>query len=147
MSDLSAEVCSQVQRFWDILTGASQHRFEDLYSSSAIAFTGTGKRSEQASLISIRRVRQRTAARSTSSVEIGPINVQVAAPDVAIATYTYRFHSTAVHKDGSLVQMDTLFGRATQVFQHDGGGSLRIVHEHLSSAAPSRIEKTGPKRD
>jgi hypothetical protein len=36
-----------------------------------------------------------------------------------------------------------LFGRATQIFQMDQKGSLRIVHEHLSSATNPEVEKGG----
>jgi ketosteroid isomerase-like protein len=142
MSDISREkVCSEIQHFWSILTGASPDKLEDLYSSSAIIFTGTGKRSEHASLVSMRRMRQRPAGGTTSNAEVGQVDVQIVTPDVAIATYTYKFHSSTTGEDGSRVQRRTLFGRATHIFQRDRSGALRIVHEHLSSASPPKIEK------
>ena len=38
--------------------------------------------------------------------------------------------------NGKRVSVDVPFGRATQVFQRDANGNLRIIHEHMSSAAP-----------
>jgi len=144
MSDISPdEVRSEVQRFWAIFTGTSKDRIEELYSSDAIVFTGSAKRSDPATLASIRRTRQRAKAGSGSAAEVGAIEVQIAGPDVAIATYTYQFRSSARDRDGSTMQTHTQFGRATQVFQRDASGKLRIVHEHLSSAAPAKMEKSG----
>jgi ketosteroid isomerase-like protein len=144
MSDLSPEqVRSEIQRFWAILTGVSKDKLEGLYSSDAIVFTGSGKQSDPANLVSVRRARQRAAAAPGSTAELGRVEVQVVTPDVAVATYTYRFHTSTVHEDGSQMQKHTTFGRATQVFQRDGTGALRIVHEHLSSASPAKIEKRG----
>jgi ketosteroid isomerase-like protein len=137
----SAEVRAEVQNFWNILCGRSKERLEDLYSPSAIVFTGKAKRSERGALTAVRRMRQFVGADSAASAELDLIEVQIAGPDVAIATYTYRFHSSKTGKDGSREQRNTLFGRSTQIFQRDDRGVLRIVHEHLSSAAPPAVEK------
>lgn len=133
MGKMSPElVSSRIHEFWNILTGESKDKFEDLYSPDAIVFTGRAKRSEPARLALIRRMRQLANATSNATAEIGSVDVQVVGSDVAIATYTYKFQSS---------RTQTLFGRATQVFQVDGDGTLRIVHEHLSSAAPTKVEK------
>ena len=137
----SAEVRAEVQNFWNILCGRSKERLEDLYSASAIVFTGKAKRSERGALTAVRRMRQFVGGDWTTSSELDPIEVQIAGPDVAIATYTYRFHSSKTGKDGSREQRNTLYGRSTQIFQRDDRGALRIVHEHLSSAAPPAVEK------
>lgn len=135
MSTMSPELVSKkVHKFWSILTGESKDTFEDLYSSDAIVFTGRAKRSEPARLVLIRRMRQLANSTSNATVEIGSVGVQIVGSDVAVATYTYRFQSSRTH---------TLFGRATQVFQLDGDGILRIVHEHLSSASPTKVETAG----
>ena len=78
---------------------------------------------------------------SSSSVEEGSIDVQVVGPNVAIAAYTYTYHTDKVRADGTKVQLDTLFGRATQIFQRDEAGVLRIVHEHLSATVDPEVEK------
>jgi len=133
MGKMSPElVSSRIHEFWNILTGESKDKFEDLYSPDAIVFTGRAKRSEPARLALLRRMRQLANATSNATAEIGSVDVQVVGSDVAIATYTYRFQSTRTR---------TLFGRATQVFQLDGDGVLQIVHEHLSSASPTKVEK------
>ncbi|HXN99620.1 MAG TPA: DUF4440 domain-containing protein [Candidatus Acidoferrales bacterium] len=129
-----------MQKFWDILCGRSNERLEDLYSASAIVFTGKAKRSERGALAAVRRMRQFAAGEWTTTAELDPIEVQIAG-DVAIASYTYRFHSSKTGKDGSREHRNTLFGRSTQIFQRDERGALRIVHEHLSSAAPPAVEK------
>lgn len=136
----SVDIRAAVQKFWDILCGRSKERLEDLYSASAIVFTGKAKRSERGALTAVRRMRQFVGADSGTSADLDPIEVQIAG-NVAIASYTYRFHSSKTGKDGSREHRNTLFGRSTQIFQRDERGALRIVHEHLSSAAPPAIEK------
>ncbi|HXN73261.1 MAG TPA: nuclear transport factor 2 family protein [Candidatus Acidoferrales bacterium] len=136
----SVEIRAGVQKFWDILCGRSKDRLEDLYSASAIVFTGKAKRSERGAQTAVRRMRQFVDADSAASAELDPIEVQIAG-DAAIASYTYRFHSSKKGKDGSREHRNTLFGRSTQIFQRDARGVLRIVHEHLSSAAPPAVEK------
>lgn len=135
------EVRAEVQRFWSVLSGKSNEKLEDLYSPAAIIFTGKAKRSEPGRLAAARRMRQLSGPNLSSGAELDPIEVQVSGPDVAIATYTYRFQSHKTGKDGSREQRNTLFGRSTQIFQRDDGGKLRIVHEHLSSAVPPKVEK------
>jgi ketosteroid isomerase-like protein len=146
MSDMSPELVNlRVREFWSILTGESRSKFEHLYSSDAIVFTGRAKHSEPAKLAAERRMRQLANATSNTAAEIGSVDVQIAGTDVAIATYTYKFQSSKAQSDGSRMSRHTLFGRATQVFQLDANGVLRIVHEHLSSASPTRVEKAvGP---
>jgi len=134
-------VRAEVQKFWSILSGKSKDKLEDLYSPSAIVFSGKAKLSERGALPAMRRIRQYAASDSTSTVELDTIEVQIPGPDIAIASYTYRFNSTKTLKDGTREDRKTLFGRSTQIFQLDPSGSLRIVHEHLSSAAPPAVEK------
>lgn len=141
-ADISpGEIRTEVQKFWSILSGKSKEKLEDLYSPSAIVFTGKGKQSERGPLTAIRRMRQLAASDSTSTAELDPIEVQIAGPGVAVASYTYRFHSTKTNKDGSRTARNTLYGRSTQIFQRNDRGALKIVHEHLSSAAAPAVEK------
>ena len=135
------EVRAAVQRFWDILSGKSSGKLEDMYSPGALVFTGKAKRSEAGRFVAVRRARQSSAPELTAACELDPIEIQIAGADVAIATYTYRFHSTRTGNAGGREQRDTLFGRSTHIFQRDDRGALKIVHEHLSSAAPPKVEK------
>ena len=130
------EVRKAVERFWAILSGKTADKLEDMYSSSAIVFTGKAKRSEAGRLTAVRRSRQLPGASTNSKAELGAFEVQIPSPDVAIAVYTYSFNTQRIQLDGSKVQLNTPFGRATQVFQRNEKGGLQIIHEHLSAAAP-----------
>lgn len=141
MEKLTREhVAAEVRRFWDILAGKSHDKLEDMYSTSALVFSGKAKRTETGRLLAVRRARQLPHS-ANSRAEIGSIDVQIVAEDAAIAAYTYSFRTQRIQPDGSKVQVDTPYGRATQVFQRDEKGVLRIVHEHLSAAAPPAVEK------
>jgi ketosteroid isomerase-like protein len=135
------EVRAEVKRFWSILSRESKEKLEDLYAPSATVFSGRARRSEPGPLAAMRRMRRAADMDSTSSAELDPIEVQIAGPDVAVASYTYRFLSSKLQKDGSREVRSTLYGRSTQIFQRDDRGKLKIVHEHLSGAAPPAIEK------
>jgi ketosteroid isomerase-like protein len=142
MATLSQEeVRREVVRFWDIFSGRLSDKIEDMYAPTAVAFTGKAKRSESAKLIAMRRSRRLQGGVSSASVDEVSIDVQVAGPNVAIAAYTYTYRAEKVRADGSKVQLDTLFGRATQIFERDQGGVLRIVHEHLSATDNPEVEK------
>ncbi|HKV05551.1 MAG TPA: hypothetical protein VJO53_10645 [Candidatus Acidoferrales bacterium] len=142
MAKVSQEdVRKEVERFWGILSGKISDKLEEMYSPTAIVFTGKAKRSESAKLVSVRRSRQLPALASSSKAEVGPMDIQIAGPDVAIASYTYTFNTHRILADGTKVQLNTPFGRATQVFQCGDDGKLRIVHEHLSAAAPPGVGK------
>jgi ketosteroid isomerase-like protein len=134
------EVRAEVHRFWSILSGKSGEKLESLYSPTALVFTGRARRSESGRFAAMRRTRQLSGPDASAKSELDGIEVQVAAPDVAIATYTYRFSSTRAGKTGGREQRTTLSGRSTQIFQRDGKGAWKIVHEHLSSAVPPKVE-------
>ena len=144
MKRISTEdVGKEVHRFWAILSGNLADKLEEMYSATAIVFTGKAKRSESAKLMAARRSRHRPGPGLSSKAEVGSIDVQIVGPDVAIAAYTYSFNTQKILANGGKVQINTSFGRATQIFQRSENGALRIVHEHLSAAAPPATEKTG----
>ncbi len=142
MEALSPEdVRREIHRFWDIFSGKLTGKIEEMYAPTAIAFTGNAKRSESVKLVAVRRSRRLAANVSSSSIDEGSVDVQIVAPDVAIAVYTYAYRAEKARPDGTKVQLDTLFGRATQIFERDHAGALRIVHEHLSATANPDVEK------
>ena len=144
MNKISLEdVRKEVHRFWAILSGNVPDKLEEMYSPTAIVFSGKAKRSESAKLMAVRRSRQLPGGAVWSRAEVGSIDVQIVGPDVAIAAYTYSFNTQKILAKGSKVQITTPFGRATQIFQCGTDGALRIVHEHLSAAAPPAMEKAG----
>lgn len=139
----SEDVRKEVHRFWAILSGNLADKLEEMYSPTAIVFTGKAKRSESAKLMAVRRSRQLPGPALASKAEVGSIDVQIVGPDVAIAAYTCSFNTQKLLANGSKMQINTTFGRATQVFQCGMDGALRMVHEHLSAAAPPAMEKAG----
>ncbi len=142
MALLSPEdVRREIRRFWDTFSGKLTDKIEEMYAPTAIAFTGKAKRSESAKLIAMRRSRRLPASVSSAGVDEGSIDVQIVGPDVAIAAYTYTYSTEKVGADGTKIQLATLFGRATQIFERDRDGVLRIVHEHLSATANPDVEK------
>lgn len=138
----SEDVSKEVHRFWAILSGNLADKLDEMYSPTAIVFTGKAKRSESGKLMAVRRSRQLPGPALSSRAEVGSIDVQIVGPDVAIAAYTYSFNTQKILASGSKVQINTLLGRATQIFQRSEDGALRIVHEHLSAAAPPAMEKS-----
>jgi ketosteroid isomerase-like protein len=139
------DVRAEVRRYWAILSGKLKDKLEEMYSPAAIVFTGKGKRSEPAKLIAVRRSRQSHGAGYTSRVELDSIEVQIVGPDVAIAAFTYSYHTDKIGADGAQVRLDSLLGRATQIFQRDEAGVLRIVHEHLSATVPPEVQPAAGK--
>jgi len=144
MTKISSEdVRKEVHRFWAILSGNLADKLEEMYSPTAIVFTGKAKRSESAKLMAARRSRKLPGPALASVAEVGSMDIQIVGNDVAIAAYTYSFNTQKILVNGSKVQINTLLGRATQIFQRGEDGALRIVHEHLSAAAPPATEKAG----
>lgn len=131
----------EVHRFWAILSGEQTDKLEEMYSPAATVFMGKAKRSESAMLMAMRTSRQRPERASASRAQVGSIDVQIVKPDLAIAAYTFSFHVRKNRADGTQVQLNTSFGRGTQIFQRGEDGALRIVHQHLSATAPPDMEK------
>lgn len=143
MSSISPDqVRAEIQRFWQIMCGksASSEKLTELYSPFALIVTGKARKPEAANLALARRVRQ---INNDSVAELGSVEVQIAEPGVAIASYTYKFRQNRSDENGGMQKRRTLFGRATQIFQLDPSGALRIVHEHLSAATNPEVEKAG----
>jgi ketosteroid isomerase-like protein len=135
------QVRAEVQRFWQIMCGKSRDRLDDLYATSALVLTGKARKPEPAQAALARRSKQISAA-GDAVAELGTIEVQVADSSVAIASYTYKFHQKRPDQYGGVSQRHTMYGRATQIFQLDGRGILRIVHEHLSAATNPEVQKS-----
>lgn len=135
------QVCAQVEKFWRIMCGKSHERLDDLYASSALVLTGKARKPEPAYSALERRGKQ-IGALSGAVAEVGAIEVQLAENGVAVASYTYKFHQKRPDQAGGVEKRHTMYGRATQIFQSDANGTLRIVHEHLSAATNPEVEKS-----
>jgi ketosteroid isomerase-like protein len=137
------QVRAEIQKFWQIMCGkpSPAGALEALYSPAAVVLSGKARTPEPATLALARRKRQIGRPDGESVVEVGAVEVQIEEPGVAIASYTYRFHQNRSANGGGQRTRHTLFGRATQIFQRDQRGVLRIVHEHLSAATNPQPEK------
>ena len=135
------QVRVEIEKFWLIMCGKSSGTLEELYSPAALILTGKAKKPETTDLVLVRRARQIAAPEAHAVAELGSVEVEMPAPGLAIASYTYRFHHTRPDSDGGAQRRRTLFGRATQIFQADESGRLWIVHEHLSAATNPETEK------
>jgi ketosteroid isomerase-like protein len=147
MPAISAEqIGAQVQTFWNAFCGRSASLLEQMYYPTGIVFGTFARRSESARLMLARRLRKFGDPKSFASAKLGPIDVQIAG-DMAIASYPYHFHLSKDNSDGSRLELDEPYSRATQVFQADQNGALRILHEHFSVAEPGKkvlISREGP---
>jgi ketosteroid isomerase-like protein len=88
----------------------------------------------------VRRTRELFEPTSAVAVKLGTIDVQVLGPDLAIASYPVHYSLTRTLPNGRRYRVDVPFGRATQIFLRDNDGELRIIHEHVSSAAAVQSE-------
>lgn len=132
------KVRAEVQAFWEAFTSRSKERFQELYSPTASCFAADARRSEPARLMWVRREREFFGPKSSVDAKVGMVSVQVLAPNLAVASYAFDFSIIRVLPNGSRVQVEVPFSRATQVFQQDESGKLKIIHEHLSSAEPTQ---------
>ena len=140
MGSLSSDqVRAHIDKFWQIMCGKSNGKLEDLYSSAALLWTGKARKPETASVVLARRERQIATPGAHAEAELGLMEIELPAPSLAIASYTYKFHHTRPGEDGAVQERRTLFGRATQIFELDECGAPRIVHEHLSAATNPEV--------
>ncbi|HXO04684.1 MAG TPA: nuclear transport factor 2 family protein [Candidatus Sulfotelmatobacter sp.] len=130
------EVRALVEKFWDYFVRKSKSEFDKMYSPAATVFAADARRGEPARLMLVRRARELFGPASAVGAKLDAIDVQILRDDLAVASYAFHFNVTRSLPNGKRVSVDVPFGRATQVFQRDTNGNLRIIHEHMSSAAP-----------
>jgi ketosteroid isomerase-like protein len=133
----SEQVRAAVQRFWKVYCSKRAEEFTELYFPEATILEIDARRIEPARLMIARRVRELFAPTSSVSVKLGSIDVQILEPGVALASYGLHFHVVRLLANGKHFESDIPVTRATHVFQRDQQGTLRIIHEHLSSGTVS----------
>jgi ketosteroid isomerase-like protein len=145
----SERVRRAVQDFWDAFTHQAKDRFQELYSPTAVCFAADGRRSEAARLMWVRREREFFGPKSSVGAKVGAVSVQILGPNLASASYGFHFSIIRILPNGSRVEVEVPFGRATQVFEREPDGRMLIIHEHLSSAEPvtsKEIREVSPAR-
>ena len=131
-----ALIKTEVKKFWEAFASKSKSGFQDLYSPTATVFSADGRRSEPGRLMWVRREREFFGPQSSVGAKVGDIVVQVLGPNLAVAAYPFHFSVIRSLPNGSRVQVEVPFGRATQIFHLGEQGRFQIIHEHLSSAEP-----------
>jgi ketosteroid isomerase-like protein len=129
------EVEAAVQRYWQVLVAKSAGEMERFYTHDASVFNPFASRTEPGRLSAARKERQFFTAKTSLRVEYtGPIEVQLLADNIAVASYTFRWFATSMVEPalGKTFDKAVRDGRGTQVFVRESDGGLRIVHEHLS---------------
>ncbi|MFZ0582566.1 MAG: hypothetical protein WAN72_07205 [Candidatus Acidiferrales bacterium] len=145
MSNISSDdVRDEVKQFWDFLSRKLKSQFAEMYLSSATVFAADARRMEPARLMLVRRERELLGPASFVAAKLGSIDVQPLGADLAIASYPFHMTITRTHASGKRYQSEVPCGRATQVFQRDEKGVLRIIHEHMSSAEPVSSKELPP---
>jgi ketosteroid isomerase-like protein len=145
MSNISTdEIRAEVKKFWDFFSRKSKSQFEEMYLPSATVFAADARRIEPARLMLVRRERELFGPASLVAAKLGSIDVQPLGADLAIASYPFHFSITRTLASGKRHQVEVPSGRATQVFQRDEKGVLRIIHEHMSSAEPVTPKELPP---
>ena len=145
MSNISSDdVRAEVKKFWDFLSRKLKSQFAEMYLSSASVFAADARRMEPARLMLVRRERELLGPASSVSANLGAIDVQPLGADLAIASYPFHLSITRTRASGKRYQSEVPRGRATQVFQRDEKGVLRIIHEHMSSAEPVSTKELPP---
>jgi len=130
------EVRSEVSRFWNVFTSKAQEQLEEFYASDATVFGSSALRAEPGRLAVARRRREYFQKQTSVRVSVGSVDVQFVNETCAIASYTFRFDAIMVSGGiGKSSEEHLEHGRATQVFQRDSEGRLRILHEHLSASS------------
>jgi ketosteroid isomerase-like protein len=135
------EVRAEVKKFWDFFSRKSKARFDEMYLPSATVFAADSRRMEPARLVLVRRERELFGPRSLVAAKLGLIDLQILGTDLAIASYPLHFSLPRALASSKRYQAEIPSGRATQVFQRDDKGVLRIIHEHVSSAEPVSVKE------
>lgn len=128
------EIRTEIARFWNVFTSKAPDLLEEFYASDATVFASNAIRTEPGRLAVTRRRREYFDKQTSVRVQLGSVDVQLLSDDSAVASYTFRFDASRVAGGlGKSSDEHLEHARATQVFQKDGDGRLRIVHEHLSA--------------
>jgi ketosteroid isomerase-like protein len=130
-----AQVEDAVRRYWRILMEKLATEMSNSYTYDAVVFNPFSARLEPGRVSAARKEREYFTPQTKFHAEIiGPVNVQLLADTIAVASYQFRWHATNMEQKvlGKKYDKAVREGRATQVFVINPEGKLLIVNEHLS---------------
>jgi ketosteroid isomerase-like protein len=130
------EIEAAVRNFWELFAAKKTERWQGFYSDVALIFGTGSKRPEPARLVVLRRQREYLASAATMRIEVRNIDVEILG-NCAVAAYLLRLHAEQIAKLSASGHRDheehLENARVTHVFCRQEDGSLKIVHEHISS--------------
>ena len=128
-------VKGEVQRFWNVFVDKNADQLMEFYGPESSVFSSVTSRQEPGRLAAARRQREYFQKHSVLRATPSMIDVIMLGDHAAVASYNFSFHASKLAGvvNTTAQEEDIKNGRATQVFQYDTDGKLRILHEHLSS--------------
>lgn len=129
------EVEAAVQQYWSVCAAKDAEQQQAFYARSAMVFTSSSKRIERACIVSMQRQREYLAKSTKLRIRVADVQVSPLGDNAAVAFYTLQLHAQQIPIEGTMNQRrdEHLAGaRVTHVFERDGSGELKIVHEHIS---------------
>lgn len=131
----ATQVEAAVQRYWRVLMEKMSGEMAQFYSYDSTVFNPFAPRAEPGRVSATRKEREYFTAATSFHAEItGPIEVQILADTIAVASYSFRWRANNMEQKVLSKKYNKAVrdGRATQVFVLSPEGNLRIVNEHLS---------------
>ena len=129
------QVQNAVRRYFEAMSDKIPGELSKMYSYDAVVFGPYGPRPDLGRVWATIRDREYCHPDSTYHFEFtSPIEVQIVADNVAVATHTFRSVATNV-KDpilGKTLNRKLTDGRGTHVFILSVEGELLLAHQHLS---------------
>jgi len=129
------EVEAAVQQYWSACAAKDAEQQQAFYNRCAMVFTSSSKRIERGCIVSMQRQRQYLAKSTKLRIRVADVEVLPLGDNAAVALYTLQLHAQHIPMEGTVNQLreEHLAGaRVTHVFERDGSGKLKIVHEHIS---------------
>jgi ketosteroid isomerase-like protein len=127
------DIRKAVELFWSTFLTKSEDQLNSFYAQGSMVFQIGMGRPEPGRLGAMRRAREYFSPDTRMELKLGPIDVVLIGGDAGVACYTLSFQTTGRDLGGGKRAEEKLdLIRATHVFQRDGQGKLRIVHEHFS---------------
>jgi ketosteroid isomerase-like protein len=133
------DVEAAVQQYWSVYAGKDSEKQQAFYTGDAMVFTSSCKRIQRACLVSLQRQREYLAKSTKLRIRVADIQVMPLGDNAAVAFYTLQFHAEQIPVTGNLARRPEEHlsnARVTHIFQRNGDGELKIVHEHISVAQP-----------
>jgi hypothetical protein len=144
-SAFAEQVRSELKKLWREYQRKNREGIERMFSPTAMTWIVGAKRSISSRLMVAQKVREILGPQSAVNADLGAIEVQALSRNVAVAVCGFHYWITVVQRhgkradtgaafEGKRFMIDFPYARETEVFERDQGGTLQIVHSHMSSA-------------